>query len=104
MDFKRLSGTIGPTNLPNMTSLAVSGQLQKARKYCTKAHKMGAAGKEAKSLIIWPLFDAESLNLCMDIHANLVYSHNRYDVTSYFRSALSKYDKTAVNYYYVTCA
>ena len=30
------SGTVGPTNLPNMTPLAASGRLQYAVKYCTK--------------------------------------------------------------------
>ena len=43
-DFKGILGTIGPTKLPDMPSLATSGQLQKAIKYCTKVRKLGLPG------------------------------------------------------------
>ena len=43
-----------------------------------------------KSRIIRPLFNVE-------IHAGLLYSRTRYDVTSYFRFALIKIRKTAEN-------
>ena len=38
-NFKCLSGPIGFTNLPDMTSLATSGRLQNAINYCTKVRK-----------------------------------------------------------------
>ena len=38
--------TLGLTNLPDMTSLAYSGRLQNAIKYCIIVPKMGPAGKE----------------------------------------------------------
>ena len=41
-----LSGTIGLTNLPDMTSLAASGRLQNATiKYCANVRKPGPAGQ-----------------------------------------------------------
>ena len=43
--FTCLSGTVDLTDLPDMTSLAVSGRLQNATKYCTKLLKTGAAGR-----------------------------------------------------------
>ena len=47
--FTRLAGTIGPTNLPDMTSLVAPGRLQKAIKYCTKVmRKTGLAGQGVK--------------------------------------------------------
>ena len=39
-------GVIGSTKLPDMTSLTGSRELQNAIKYCIKARKTGAAGKE----------------------------------------------------------
>ena len=42
--FTRLSGKICPTNLPDMTSLAASGRLQNAIKYCAKVRKTGPGG------------------------------------------------------------
>ena len=44
-NFTYLSGTIGPTNLPYMTSLAAYGRLQNAVKYCTKVCKTRAASR-----------------------------------------------------------
>ena len=49
-NFTAFSGTIGPTSIPDMTSLALSGRLQNVFKYCTK------------SRIIPPLFNQESPN------------------------------------------
>ena len=46
-----LSSAIGPTNLPDMTSLTDSGRLQKAIKYCTKVRQTGAAGVEAHNSV-----------------------------------------------------
>ena len=42
--FSSLSGTIGATNLPDMTSPAASSQLQNAIEYCTKVRKTVEAG------------------------------------------------------------
>ena len=44
--FPCLLRTIGLTNLPDMTSLAGSGRLQNAIKYCIKVRKTGPTGKE----------------------------------------------------------
>ena len=54
-NFTTLSGTVSPTNLPvpDMTSLAASGQLQNATEYGTKVRKTGAAGIEMyKSVMV----------------------------------------------------
>ena len=40
-----LIGDTRPHKLMDMTSLAASGQLQNAIKYCTKVHETGVAGK-----------------------------------------------------------
>ena len=40
-NFMGLLMTIAPTNLPDMTSLAVSGRLQNVIKYGTKVRKTG---------------------------------------------------------------
>ena len=45
-----LSGTIGLTNLPDMTSLAVSSRLQNAL-YCLNVLKTGVAGIEVHNLV-----------------------------------------------------
>ena len=46
----RLSGTMAPTDPPDMMSLAASGRLQHVIKYCAKVHKKtGAAGKESNN-------------------------------------------------------
>ena len=42
----RLLGTIGLTNLLDLTSLAASGRLQNAIKYCTKVTKRVPPAKE----------------------------------------------------------
>ena len=42
-EIPRLSGTIGPQNLRDMTSLPASGRLQNATKYCTRVRLRGAA-------------------------------------------------------------
>ena len=47
-NFTRLSWTSGPTNLPYMTSLAVSSWLQNPTKCCSKVHKTGPAGQRVK--------------------------------------------------------
>ena len=47
--FTWLSGTTGPRNLPDMTSLVTSGRLRNAIKYCTKViRKTGPADKRVK--------------------------------------------------------
>ena len=38
-------------NKPHMTSLAVSGRMQNAIKYCTKVRKTGAAGTESHNSV-----------------------------------------------------
>ena len=43
-NFTHMLWTIGPTNMPHMTSLALSGRLQNAIKYRTKVRKTGAVG------------------------------------------------------------
>ena len=48
-NFTFLSGKIGLTDLPDMTPLADSGQLQNAIKYCLKVRRMGAAGNESNN-------------------------------------------------------
>ena len=84
-NFTRLSGTAGPTDLPDMTSLAAFSRLQNAIKYCTTVRKTDAAGKESNN----------STTVCRritkfykDIHADLVYSQNEYDTISCFQSAV----------------
>ena len=55
-NFTRLSGTIGPRNLPDMTSLVTSGLLWNAIKYCTKVmRKTGLARQRVKYCIkvVW---------------------------------------------------
>ena len=48
-NFKRLSGTTGPTNLPDMASLVTSGRPQNAIKYGTNVMPtMGPAGQRVK--------------------------------------------------------
>ena len=56
--FWRLSGTIGLTNMLDVTSLAASGLLQNAVNYCTKVCTTGLACH--KSLVIRPLSRLES--------------------------------------------
>ena len=58
-NFTRLSVTIGPTCLPDMTLLAVSGRLQNVIKYSTEVCKTRPPGK---SRMIRPLFNLESQN------------------------------------------
>ena len=89
--FTHLSRTVRLTNLSDMTSLAASGRLQNAIKYCTKAHKTGAP---ATSRIILPLFKVEWLTF---IHADLLFSHTEYDVHSYFLSAFIEIRKNGQN-------
>ena len=68
-----LSWITGRQNLPDMTSLVASCQLQNAIKYCTNVVRTTGTARLAKC--------------CMDIHANLFYSHTGHDVTSCFQSA-----------------
>ena len=58
-NFTHLSGTIGLTNLPDMTSIAPSSRLPNAIQYCKK---VGKTLRPAKSRIIQPLFRIESPN------------------------------------------
>ena len=44
-NLTRVSRTIGPTKLPDMTSLAVSGRLQNVIKYGTVVRKTGLVGQ-----------------------------------------------------------
>ena len=82
--FKRLSGTVGLTNLLDMTSLAASGRLQNAIKYCPKVHKTRAVGKGSyNSAAVQPRIN----KFYTDIHGSLIHSHTRYGVISYFRLA-----------------
>ena len=48
-NFTWVSGTIGPPNLPDMTSLVVSGRLQNANKYCTKVVRKTSPAKESNN-------------------------------------------------------
>ena len=69
-NFTCLSWTIGPTNVLDMTSPSVAGQLQNAIKYCTKVRKMGAAGIEGHNLVtVWREItsnDTLNLTVCRD--------------------------------------
>ena len=47
-NFTRLSWKIGPTNLLHLTSLAVSGWLHNAMRYCTKVRKTGLASQRVE--------------------------------------------------------
>ena len=52
--FTHLLGTASLINLPDMTSLAASGQPQNAIKYYTKMRKTGAVGIEAHNFVtVW---------------------------------------------------
>ena len=44
-NFTHLSGAIGHTEVPDITSLVASGRLQNAIKYCTQVRKTGPAGE-----------------------------------------------------------
>ena len=46
---------IGPTNWPEMTSLAASGRLQNVTKYYIKVHKTGPGGSPQWGRRAWPL-------------------------------------------------
>ena len=46
---KELSRTIGLIQIPDMTSLAASSQLQDAIKYCIKVRRTGPYGKDSNS-------------------------------------------------------
>ena len=88
--FAGLSGTIGSQNLPNMTSLAASGRLQNAVKYCTKVRKTGPADQRVElvgHVLAWNRTEN---------HADLVYSLTEYDVISYLWSAFM-FEKTIEN-------
>ena len=72
MKFYALSATVNLTNLPDMTSLAASGRLQNAIKYCTKVPYTGATGKESNYLAnVRP----KVIKWYVDICADLVYGH-----------------------------
>ena len=45
LNFTGIVRTTGPTNMPDMTSLAVSSRLQNAIKYGTKVRETGPAGQ-----------------------------------------------------------
>ena len=47
-NFTPSSGTNDPAKLPDMMSLAASGRLQNAIKYCTKVHKMRVVGQRVE--------------------------------------------------------
>ena len=47
--YMHLLGTVGLTNLPDMTSLAVSGRLQNAIQHYTKVRKTDPASKESNN-------------------------------------------------------
>ena len=49
--FTHLSETANVTNLSDMTSLAVSGRLQKSTEYCTTVRKKVAADIEAHNSV-----------------------------------------------------
>ena len=70
-----------------MVSLAASGRLQNATKYCTKVHKTTAAGKESNNSAS---IEPSIIKFYMDSHVNLFYSHTGYDVNRYFRSTLGR--------------
>ena len=93
-DFTCLSRTIGLTNTPEMTSLAASGRLQNATKYHTKCAKWVRPDKESNnSTTVLPIIT----KACIDIHADIVFSHAGFDITSCFRSAFVEVRKTAEN-------
>ena len=109
-NITHLPWTISLTNLPDMTSIAASGRLQNAVKYCTKVRKTGVAGN---SWIIRPLFNVESPNFTRS--SMPTYSSATPDMTSPTTSGrhLSKFKKPAeiaasngfgLNYSHVTFA
>ena len=64
-NFIRLSEIASLINLSDTMSLAASGRLQNAIKYCTKVRKMGAAGTQAhNSVTVWRTITSdETMNL-----------------------------------------
>ena len=91
----RTSTPAHSTATPDRTSLAASGRLQNAINYYTKVRKTGAVGKESNNSIIVLTTITKFYNY---IQVDLVYSHARYDITSYFRSAfIEGRKKTAEN-------
>ena len=65
-NFTHSSWTSGPTNRPDMTSLAASNRLQNTIKYCTEVHKIGAACNELNNLVpVWRTITSnDALNVC----------------------------------------
>ena len=72
-----------------MTSLAASGQLQNAIKYCTKVHKTGEAGKESTNSAT---VKRGIKKFYPDIQAELIFSH-----ISYFQSGFIDVRKRPTN-------
>ena len=83
-NFTRTLILVGPTTTLDMTSLAASGRLQNAIRYCTKVSRTGAAANKSNKLVT---VSPRITQFYTGIHANLVYSPTGYDVTSYFQSA-----------------
>ena len=50
-NLSNLSGSTGCANVLDMTSVAVSGRLRNAVKYCTKVRKKSVAGIEVHNLV-----------------------------------------------------
>ena len=91
-NFTGLSGTTGPTNLLDMTSLVASGRLQNAINYCTKVLRKMGPGSQSVGHCLYTILT----KCCMRIYANLVFSHTGCDFTSCcFRSAFIEVRKTA---------
>ena len=59
--------------------------------------KTGPAGQRVKYFVHCLAQSPRPATCCTDIQADLVYSHNGYDVTSYFRSAFIEVRKTVEN-------
>ena len=103
-NFTHLSRTISLTKLLDTISLAASGRLQNAIKYCTKVCKIGAAGNESNNsatvhcriIQFYTYIPTELIYTQISIYKR-IYSKTGYDVISYFRSAFLEVLKTPEN-------
>ena len=90
-NFTSISGTYGPTNLPDMTLLASCSRLQKVIIYCTKVRKTGAGGKESNSSAI-----VQRRIIKFTRTADLVYRNTGYEVINPSSRYFSKFEKKTV--------
>ena len=93
--FTRLSGITGRINLPDMTLLVApvgcKMQLNTGQNWCIK--RVRPAKVSNNSATVQPRL----IKCCTDINDELIYSHTRYHVTSFFRLAFIEVRKTVEN-------